>query len=66
MTHDELNKIFVKFYQVNTVSTREHGGTGLGLVICKGIIETHGGKIWIESEGRNKGTETHILLPTLE
>jgi PAS domain S-box-containing protein len=58
-----LDKIFVKFYQVDTSVTREHGGTGLGLSVCKGIIENHGGKIWAESEGRDKGTEIHILLP---
>ena len=59
----DLDKIFVKFYQVDTTTTREHGGTGIGLSVCKGIIEGHGGKIWAESEGRNKGTEIHILLP---
>ncbi|MBI3639736.1 MAG: PAS domain-containing sensor histidine kinase [Thaumarchaeota archaeon] len=58
-----LDKIFVKFYQADTTTTREHGGTGIGLSVCKGIIEGHGGKIWAESEGRNKGTEIHILLP---
>jgi signal transduction histidine kinase len=47
---DSLDKIFRKFYQVDTSMTREKGGSGLGLSICKGIIETHGGKIWVESE----------------
>ena len=60
-----LDKIFVKFYQVDTTTTREHGGTGIGLSVCKGIIEGHGGKIWADSEGRNKGTEIHILLPMI-
>jgi signal transduction histidine kinase len=61
---DQLEKLFVKFYQVNTSTTREHAGTGLGLSICKGIIENHGGKIWAKSEGLGKGTEFHIMLPT--
>jgi PAS domain S-box-containing protein len=60
---ESLDKIFVKFYQVDTSTTREHGGTGIGLSVCKGIVEGHGGKIWAESEGQNKGTEMHILLP---
>jgi len=59
----DLERIFVKFYQVDTKATREHGGTGLGLSVCKGIIDNHGGKIWAESEGKGKGTSVHILLP---
>jgi signal transduction histidine kinase len=60
---DKLEQIFVKFYQMDNSSTREYGGTGLGLSVCKGLIENHGGKIWAESEGVNKGAEIHILLP---
>ncbi|MGY5146703.1 MAG: PAS domain-containing sensor histidine kinase [Candidatus Nitrosopumilus sp. bin_7KS] len=59
----KLDKIFVKFYQVDNSITREGGGTGLGLAICKGIVDNHNGKIWAESEGRGKGAEIHILLP---
>lgn len=65
IVQESLDKIFVKFYQVNTTHTREHGGTGLGLAVCKGIIENHGGKIWAESEGRDKGAKIHILLPII-
>lgn len=60
---NRLDKIFVKFYQVDNTITRQSGGSGLGLAICKGIIENHNGKIWAESEGQGKGTEVHILLP---
>ena len=63
ISKNDLEQIFVKFYQVDTKFTREHGGTGLGLSVCKGIMENHGGKIWAESEGKGKGTEVHILLP---
>lgn len=43
----DLSRIFDKFYQVN--SSDRTKGTGLGLSICKGIIETHGGRIWAEN-----------------
>ena len=63
ISENKLDQIFVKFYQIDTSVTREHGGSGLGLVVCKGIVEAHGGKIWAESEGIGKGSEIHILLP---
>ena len=47
---DKIDGLFKKFYQLDTTLTRSHGGTGLGLVICKGIIEAHGGEIWIDKE----------------
>ncbi len=59
---DSLDKIFRKFYQVDTSTTREKGGSGLGLSICKGIVETHGGKIWVESE-LGKGATFSFTLP---
>ncbi|MDE1815468.1 MAG: PAS domain-containing sensor histidine kinase [Thaumarchaeota archaeon] len=63
ISKSKLDKIFVKFYQVDTSTTREHGGSGIGLAVCRGIVEAHDGKIWAESEGEGKGTEIHILLP---
>lgn len=56
------DKIFKKFYQVDTTSTREKGGSGLGLSICKGIVEAHGGKIWVENESP-KGTVFSFTIP---
>jgi signal transduction histidine kinase len=45
---EKADKLFQKFYQIDTGPTRKHAGTGLGLVICKGIIDAHGGKIWVD------------------
>lgn len=42
-------ELFKKFYQIDTTITRSHRGSGLGLNICKGIVEGLGGKIWLES-----------------
>jgi signal transduction histidine kinase len=47
---DKLDKIFDKFYQVDSSGKRKYGGCGLGLAISKSIIELHGGRIWVESK----------------
>ena len=60
---DKLDSIFKKFYQIDTSLTRKHGGTGLGLTICKGIVEGHGGIIWIDKSS-NEGTVVKFMLPT--
>ena len=62
---EKQSNIFKKFYQIDTSATRKHGGTGLGLVICKGIAEGLKGKIWLESEF-GKGTTFFICLPAPE
>lgn len=66
----ELEKIFEKFYQLGDADqhrTSKHkfmgGGSGLGLTIVRGTMEEHGGKVWAESEGSNKGTAIHLVMP---
>jgi len=66
LTNQGKKEIFQKFYQTDRSLTRKHGGTGLGLSICKGIIESHHGTIWAESEGVGKGTTICISLPLCE
>lgn len=61
----DIEHLFQKFYRVDNSSTRTVGGTGLGLFICKKIIDLYGGKIWAESvEG--EGSTFYINLPRLE
>ena len=54
--------LFKKFYQVDTSLTRKHGGTGLGLVISKGLVEGLGGKIWVDTDV-GKGTKFYFTIP---
>jgi signal transduction histidine kinase len=58
---EKMDNLFKSFYQVDTSMARKHGGTGLGLVICKGIIESHGGKIWID-RNYTQGTSIKFTL----
>lgn len=61
----DMLKLFKKFNMVgNSHLTKERGqGTGLGLYLSKSLIELHGGKIWVESEGQNMGSTFSFTLP---
>jgi signal transduction histidine kinase/putative methionine-R-sulfoxide reductase with GAF domain len=58
---DKLARIFERFYQVDGSTTRRFGGAGLGLTLCKQIVEAHGGQIYVESE-LGKGTTFWFTL----
>lgn len=58
----DLDKVFEKFKQVGDTLTDKPKGTGLGLPICKQIVEHHGGRIWVESE-LGKGSNFSFTLP---
>ncbi len=60
----DLPHLFQKFYRVDNTPTRTIGGTGLGLFICRKIVEMLGGKIWAESIV-GKGSTFYISLPRL-
>ncbi|MDA3886824.1 MAG: ATP-binding protein [Candidatus Delongbacteria bacterium] len=61
MTQDELTKIFARFSQADVSTTRKYGGSGLGLTICKGLVELMNGKIEAKSE-KNIGSEFFFEL----
>ncbi len=59
---EHLDKIFQRFYQVESDATRSYPGVGLGLWIAKNIVEKHGGKIWVESQA-GRGSAFILELP---
>lgn len=61
---EDIPHLFQKFYRVDNSATRVIGGTGLGLFICRKIIELYDGRIWVESE-LGKGSTFFINLPRL-
>jgi signal transduction histidine kinase/DNA-binding response OmpR family regulator len=50
MTREQSAKLFQPFVQADTSTTRKHGGTGLGLTICRRLVDFMGGRVWLESE----------------
>ncbi|MDH7507199.1 MAG: HAMP domain-containing sensor histidine kinase, partial [Candidatus Thermoplasmatota archaeon] len=55
-------RVFEPFYQVDSPIKRKYGGTGLGLTICRGIVESQKGKIWVESQ-LGKGSKFCFTVP---
>lgn len=63
ITAEERHNLFNKFYQVDTRIIRKHGGSGLGLAICRGIVEAHDGRIWIDDTYTN-GAAFRFKIPS--
>jgi signal transduction histidine kinase len=61
----DLPRIFERFSRASNVDDRRFHGMGLGLFICRGIVEEHGGRIWVESEV-GKGSTFHVALPVAD
>ncbi|MDJ0717358.1 MAG: DICT sensory domain-containing protein [Prochloraceae cyanobacterium] len=60
---NRLERVFDRFYQEEGALRRSAGGTGLGLAICRQIVNSWGGEIWAESQGKNHGSKFYFTVP---
>jgi two-component system OmpR family sensor kinase/two-component system sensor histidine kinase BaeS len=63
---NDLPYVFDRFYRVDKSRSRAGGGSGIGLTITKHLVEAHGGRIWVESEGMGKGSSFTFRLPLVD
>ena len=63
---EQLPRLFSKFSRIDFEHGPEVEGAGLGLAICRGIVEAHGGRIWAESDGEGRGTRFTFTLPAVD
>ena len=66
MQENELNSVFNPFEQLDSSTGGNLQGTGLGLSLTKQLVELHGGKIWAESQGENKGSTFSFIIPNAQ
>jgi signal transduction histidine kinase len=59
----ELPRLFERFHRTPQANAAGVAGTGLGRYICRGIVEAHGGRIWAESAGTDRGATFRFTLP---
>jgi signal transduction histidine kinase len=65
MSEEDLDRLFTPYFRSENPAAREQPGTGLGLTISQGIIERHGGEVWVVSR-LGEGTGFHFTVPLAE
>ncbi len=60
---DHLPHVFERFYRVDAARDRSHGGSGIGLAIVKAVVEAHGGRVFVASDGPGTGAVFTVALP---
>jgi two-component system sensor histidine kinase VicK len=63
LSAEQRARVFERFYQVDSSTRRRFGGAGIGLALCKAIVEAHAGRIWVESAGVGQGSTFYVALP---
>ncbi len=63
---EDQERIFSAFEQVESSKSRKYQGTGLGLSLTRKLVELHGGKIWVESVGLEKGSTFRFVIPVCQ
>jgi len=63
LTEEDLEKVFLKFVPLSSVSTNRENSYGLGLIAANALVEIHKGKLWAESNGKDLGATFYVALP---